>query len=623
MLKYFLTILTLLFHTAYAAEVEFQVEPDATQIEEGENLSLDFVVTADSTSAKIEAPGYDAPDFEEVNVYQRGTSIQSTYINGQFSAKKSERITVVLLPKKTGNLKINNITVTVNGKKYSTDNLNIEVAKSGTLKRGGAQQNLFSQGMGIRQHQQNQQLPSSGAAPNQGRQNSIFIRTEPDKLKLYKGELMTLEYVLYTKVQIAGFQVERFPTASGFLKEDIDVPVLRNVQGLEWKRTVVNGQQYYRAVLAKYALFPVRDGQLPLDVFNAKVSFRGGSSRLLDDEDEGAFGLNQFFQSMQVMTESRESDRKTVEVLPLPAEGQPGSFSGLVGNFDISADINKPTLKAGESFQLKVKIEGKGHAGSLEKLQVAWPQDFELYEDKSSTKFQANGRSERVFEFLVIPRVKGQFTIPPIEVSMFDPETKGYKTKKTQSFTLDVLEGDGSGVSTVATGGSKISKQAAAPKDILYLKDSKPLGFMDRTLPPLINILVALNLIVLAGFLVVLAVKSLKPQVSVTTVKDWKNLIKSLEQEVDSDPVKVLGLIDQTLGDILEKKLGVAKGSLVVTELKEELQKKNLDDDAMQRIISLIELSENQRFLPPQLANNPAVARKALNELKHIVEGLA
>lgn len=604
------------------AEVEFVAEPEARQIEEGENLALDFVVTADSLSATISEPRLSAPDFDEVNVFQRGTSVQSVYENGRFAVRRSERITVVLHPKKTGRLTIGKIAINVNGKTYTHPDVTVEVVASGQIKNRTYGQNLFPQG----QQRRPAPMPRSGlSAPDAPKGAAIFLRTEPDKSKVYKGEQINLTYALYSRAQIASIQVERFPTASGFLKEDLDIPVLRGMQNLGWTRTVVNGVEYRRAELAEYALFPVREGNLPLDVFSAKLAFRsggGGLGRLMGDDDD-AFGLNRFFQAFQLMTETRESDRRTVEVLPLPAEGQPPGFSGLVGDFEVSVAVDKYTLKAGEPLNVKVKIQGKGHAGGLERLNVQWPADFELYEDRSSTKFQRSGQSERQFDILLIPRAKGTYQIPPIEVAMFDPAAKAYKVRKTEPITIDVLAGEGmvSQAPRAANGAAAPGKAVEAARDIRYLLSGVPAKKGDAPLAS--QAMRGLSAAALAFMIMMLIGYAVRPPGAVAGVDGAKILrshLRQAESLQDSDPQGALAAVDAALSKLLETRAGVARGSLTQEELGAALRHRKVAPGVASGIMALVALCENQRFLPPALANDPASAKKAVGELKRIVD---
>jgi hypothetical protein len=66
-------------------------------------------------------------------------------------------------------------------------------------------------------------------------------------------------------------------------------------------------------------------------------------------------------------------------------------------------------------------------------------------------------------------------TIPPIEVSYFDPKTVKYVTSHTPQFSLKVLPGDANGITAPGAPlnqNESLQQQAQAAKDVRYLKTS-------------------------------------------------------------------------------------------------------------------------------------------------------
>jgi hypothetical protein len=88
-----------------------------------------------------------------------------------------------------------------------------------------------------------------------------------------------------------------------------------------------------------------------------------------------------------------------------------------------------------------VKIEGSGNISNIETPKVPLPDGFELYETKSQTKGKA-GSGEKVFQYLLIPRKAGDFTLPGIELGFFDPKKGEYVARRTDPINIHVNEGD-------------------------------------------------------------------------------------------------------------------------------------------------------------------------------------
>lgn len=595
---------------ALADGARLTVTPSSTEIAADENISLEMTTETDGGSSGT--PKYDAPDFDEINTYSAGISMGTYVINGHVTVRNSKTIVVVLHPRRQGRLAIRNFRVDVGGQVIRTPDIAIDVRQPG----GRLARN--SPGAGY-PPSSNSKMPSNTPhSPSQQHVGSFFIRTEPNKLRVYKGEQVILTYALYTRVSVMNIAVERYPNPTGFLKEDIDIPLLKG--RLDYTPSVVNGYEYRRAVLAQYAIFPLKDGQLPIDTFTAKIIFQVGTPLGGDDDDPFAM-LSNFLSAARTTTETRTSDRPTIEVLPLPLAGQPANFSGLVGDFNITAVVDKTTVKAGEPVNVKVKVEGRGHAGSLEKLAVQWPKDFELYEDKSNTQFMRTGESERLFEYMVIPKTKGRYEIPPIELSMFNPDSKTYQTQHTQPITIEVLEGNTGTVYVPKTGKDGGDAVAQNGTDIRYWKDDISAGGS----PMLRSVARAMAAASMA--LAMLSLWSLgsspdkdQRQSHLKAAQAMRERAHALKKSTAA-PVEILGEVEGLLARVLEHRTGVAIGSLTRAEAARALLDRKIDETTAKRVESLIELVETQRYAPG--GGDRAGATKAVEELTRIVERLA
>ena len=81
------------------------------------------------------------------------------------------------------------------------------------------------------------------------------------------GEQVTANYYIYvpSKYVLTSFDAVKYPNLQGFWKEDIEM-----AQSLRYESVVVDGILYNRALLASYALFPIKEGRAKLDEYKAK-----------------------------------------------------------------------------------------------------------------------------------------------------------------------------------------------------------------------------------------------------------------------------------------------------------------------------------------------------------------
>lgn len=256
------------------------------------------------------------------------------------------------------------------------------------------------------------------AVPAMNAEDAFVIVAEVDKTEVFEGEQITASWYLFTKAGVREIDTLKYPDLKGFWKEDIELATLLNFQPAE-----LNGQVYNKALLASYALFPIEDGKATIDAYRAKVTVVGGMGKSL--------------------TSTKSSEVIPILAKPLPEAGKPANFSGAVGDYQLTAQVESRSVVAHQPFTLKVHIEGRGNAKQFELPNPQLPSNVELYDIKKESQFFKNGLSFKNFEILLIPRQEGEITIPPIVTSVFNPKTQKYQELTTPEFKLTVLPGTG------------------------------------------------------------------------------------------------------------------------------------------------------------------------------------
>jgi len=181
--------------------------------------------------------------------------------------------------------------------------------------------------------------------------------------------------------------------------------------------------------------------------------------------------MDQFFGSYKEVKYAVKSTPLTIHVMPLPENGKPEGFAGAVGSFKIEPFVDKTTLKANDALNYKVKITGTGNIKLLKALNTNFPEDFEKYDPKitDSVTDSENGVSgTRIYNYLLIPRHKGDFTIGPLRFSYFNPATKRYVSYTSKAFDIKVEKGDSEANVTAFTPDKQ--DVTLLDKDIRYIK---------------------------------------------------------------------------------------------------------------------------------------------------------
>ncbi len=113
----------------------------------------------------------------------------------------------------------------------------------------------------------------------------------------------------------------------------------------------------------------------------------------------------------------------------------------MVGDYSVKSEIDKTSVKTNDAVSLKYTISGQGNIELIDKLNIKFPTDFEIYDPKITDNIHTSERGvtgSRTFEYLIIPRNPGEFTIDAIDFSFFNPATKKYEIDKSKAFNIQV-----------------------------------------------------------------------------------------------------------------------------------------------------------------------------------------
>lgn len=609
---------------AHAGEVQFSADVNPPEVSQDESVSLRLKVTSDS-SIRINNVDFNAPDFDVVNEYS-STFSNSYYDNGRFGMTVTQTVTKVLRPRRNGDLVISGLRALAGNKTYSAPDIHVHVSPAGA--GTPPPRNYGGGGVGLR-----------GAGKRVSSQ-SFLVRAELSKERAYKGEQVIVSYYLYRRVPIVNIQVTTFPELKGLLREEMEMPVMGT--RLDSERVMLDGVPYDRSLLVRYAAYPLQEGKLRIDPIGLKFAYRPSSGRGMDDNEDPFF---QFFGQMQLREATSRSESLMVEVLPLPQDNRPSSFSGGVGDFNVSSAVDKYDVRANEAVNLTFKIEGQGNMAAIGEPKAKWPDGVELYDSKGSSNSGKGGLGSKVFEYVLIPRTPGKLTLPPMEFSYFDPAKKNYVTKSTDKIDITVSEAaPGSSVAQPQrANGAPVGKGTSTPKasdDLRYLKAPSASLINEG----IWNWLYALSMTGSLFALGWLGFDTIKRRRGVAVAgssggsrlrfdaKAWDGLRAEARRAMDqrTDFKDVSGAYERLSSLVIEaidQATGVGARSLPRSELRRLLA----DDHQIQgslcdRIVQLLEFAETVRFASQLGAVSEQSARSKIescvNEAESVVQAL-
>ena len=130
-----------------------------------------------------------------------------------------------------------------------------------------------------------------------------------------------------------------------------------------------------------------------------------------------------------------KTDPLKLTVRPLPEAGKPAQFSGAVGEYQISAYVDRRTIEAGRALTLSVQISGRGSmqtvtAPKLPAIPGVVVNGPNLVEGAAPTT--------RTYAYALIPAQSGTLRIPAIAYIYFDPSRAVYATAQTTPIPVSV-----------------------------------------------------------------------------------------------------------------------------------------------------------------------------------------
>ncbi len=427
-----------------AQEASITSYVDKTRIGLQDNLKLTIEVSSESISG---IPEPQLPDVNGLKVAVKSTSSSSSFsVSGaRMTSKITKSYIYVMEPEAVGNFLIPPISIQHKGKTYTTEPINITVVE-GSMQPPPASSRALS--------------PSE---QDTGKlEDNLFVRVEVSKQELYFGEPLVVNYVIYSRYDLSNISYQSEPNYIGFWKEDVF-----NASRMNFQRTTQKGIPFNKMVLRTILLHPNQSGTLTIPSLSLNVDIIVRARSFWD------------FDSSRKVT--IESEPLTIKVKELPQRGRPEGFTGAVGNFNLNSEISTSSLKAGESFTITLRINGKGNFKHFEIPLFPETSKVRVITPEVETEARVDGEEvmgAKIIRYPAIAVEKGELFLSPLQFSYFDPQKQQYQTISTPAYNLNVAPGD---ISSVQTGFSQrsISLQGS---DINYiiphsnLKSTKLLG---------------------------------------------------------------------------------------------------------------------------------------------------
>jgi len=572
----FLWSILFMFSIHLQAQITFEAKVSKKRLGLNERLRVDFEMNENGDN--FNPPSF--TNFQVVSGPQQ--SVSRSWINGVRSFSKT--YTYFLTPLTKGKVTLGQAEITIEGEVYKTLPVEIEVTEA-------------------------VEQPNDPNNIDYITDENIRLVAEISDANPYLNEGITVVYKLYFRnpISISDVQEMESPTFGDFWSQMINIGRVQvNPRGN------YNGEQFNEVVWRKVVLYPQKTGPLEIEPLTLNLSLS------VPTNQRDLFGRQIPVQAQKVIT----TGKKRINVRTLPLTDQPAEFSGAVGQFDFDVILDKSALKASESFQVKVKVNGNGNLKLFNLPRINVPKTLEVYEPehKEEVKVTLSGMQGSVEDvYTIVPQFQGKYPIPTLEFSYFDPEAATYKTLRSQDLLVDVFDGP------VAMG-SQGTPSAQLPKQNLQVPESafRFIQLQTQLVPiavpefwwsvPFWLLLGIPFVLLIAGYFINQFIVQKPENISLTKQRRAEKLSKkylSSAKKAIHNQTAFYEALERALHNYLKAKLKIETTEMSKPNIKKLLVEKKVQEQAAQEFIESIENCERARYAPGSMVNIQSDFEKA------------
>jgi|GEM_PF-6441398 len=575
-----------LFTIQVSGQVSLEASINKSEVPLNGSFSITFSLETDDSKASNSKINYpDLTDFDRI-----GTS--TGYQMDMHTVIKS--ITYILRPIKEGIFQIGKANVTIDGKNYETQPLTITV----TAASMPSQSNGNSQSRGNNNPKKGQYIPRSGEILDNDNSPNTKLLVNVSNLSPYVGQQVLLTLRLLTRdhnvLQNIGFSKQ--PQFKNFSWENY------KIKNSHSQKENYKGKNYYSDIIFQAVISPQKAGKIPLEAFQIQVPY------LIKTGERDFFGD---FIERYILTKLN-SNTLVFNVKPLPSKGKPADFSGAVGDFNLTTFLDKKSSNAGESVQLDIEVSGKGDFKMVKipEINQIDSEALELYDPGTTKKITLTreGNKGKVSKnYIIVPQYKGEYKIPKLHFSYFNPITQRYETKTTDSKTLHIINGTEKPSKVLTEKNDteikekKASEQALSNK--IFLKPYKEELTIEKQ-PGLSE--KALGLIILSVSLltplIIILLNILRRQ-KTAKKENYRRVIKKYMAQAQKynhseEIIPFYTAIEKSIYYNLKQKLKIQKADFDLLKIRITLKNKNVSRENIEKVYKIIQECNYQKYAP-------------------------
>ncbi|MBX3359016.1 MAG: BatD family protein [Phycisphaeraceae bacterium] len=394
-----------------AGPVSVSAELSTTQTYVGDSVQLHVVVDGTTSAEQPVVPGVDGLAVRYDNMIDASQRIQMN-INGRVTDRSIIRVVFQyeVTPTRAGVMTIPSIPVTVDGQVYRT-------------------------------------VPVSLSAVEPADTDDFKLAVSLSSAEAYVGEPVRLTVTWYVSKPVRKY-VFSLPDADGAYdllpapspRPDTvaaDDPRFANLTVMgspvvgTISRATVNGRTF-NTITFEQVLIPRKPGSITLG------PLRAAFEAIVGQRQRGFF--DSIFDDLSVSERFVVSAPKaTLAVKPLPSEGRPSNFSGLVGEYSLRADATPTAVNVGDPITVTVTVSGPPPLDLVQSIPIERQRSiYESFKLPSEPTLPQIDRDHALFTYTLRARSDGVKQIPPIELPYFDTKSGEYRVARSDPIPLTV-----------------------------------------------------------------------------------------------------------------------------------------------------------------------------------------
>lgn len=517
-----------------SAEVAITLNLDRSEA----TLTDSLILSVSVSGAHGDAARPSLQGLEDFLVRPAGAATRVEIVNGKYSAGTD--FSFLLQPKKAGSFRVGPAVLVVGGTTYRSNVATVTIGQP-------------------------------VAAPG-GDRGPVFLVASlvPGRVYVEQQALYTLK--LYRSVNIADVSVT-VPEADGVTLTKVGET--REYQGLQQGKS-------YQIVEVRYLVTPRKAGNFTLPPTRMDLTAFAPQSR----PRRGIFDDPFFGSGLSGRPLALTSEAMTFQVLPLPPEGRPADYSGLVGSFTLESTVEPREIKAGESVTLTATVRGRGNIKRIPELNIPPLDGLKVYADQPVLKDETGAAGisgSKTMKWAIVPEKEGQYRLPALTMSYFDTDAGRYRTLRTPEATLTVAPGRGGSPGPPGQRGATIPAQArkavaAVGDDILpiHAASGKPAAGLAGLPGPAVFWVLIIG--PPAAFFLTRGTQMVRRKSgSLTAARNVRNAAAGFTRTCGRGGLTADELM-QGLQGYLSRRLGLARGSLTADEAAALLRSRAVDE---------------------------------------------